>query len=79
MTAAAPTQPKPVLTERQQAVLSFVQQYIATEGYPPSQANIAAAMGFTRAAASGFLRALQKKGVISITRGVARGINLKSG
>lgn len=75
--AAAPTQLTPVLTERQQAVFSFVQQYIANKGYPPSRHEIKNAMGLKSAnSAQEALVRLQTKGLIELDHKIPRGIRV---
>jgi repressor LexA len=65
------------LTLRQSQVLKFIQQTILDTGYPPTRSEIAKELGFSSAnAAEDHLRALARKGVIKITRGVSRGIQL---
>ncbi|MHA7833450.1 MAG: transcriptional repressor LexA [Algiphilus sp.] len=67
----------PVLTARQQQILSYIRQRIAEEGAPPTRADIVRAFGFRSPnAAETHLRALANKGVITLTPGAARGIRL---
>ena len=66
------------LTPRQRQILTFIQESIADNGLPPTRAEIAQALGFRSAnAAEEHLRALQRKGVISLIAGASRGIVLK--
>jgi repressor LexA len=66
------------LTPRQRQILAFIQESIADNGLPPTRAEIAQALGFRSAnAAEEHLRALQRKGVISLIAGASRGIVLK--
>ena len=66
------------LTPRQRQILEFIQDAIAANGLPPTRAEIAEALGFRSAnAAEEHLRALQRKGVITLVAGSARGIVLK--
>ena len=66
------------LTPRQRQILEFIQDAIAANGLPPTRAEIAEALGFRSAnAAEEHLRALQRKGVIALIAGSARGIVLK--
>jgi len=66
------------LTPRQRQILEFIQESIASYGIPPTRAEIAQALGFRSAnAAEEHLRALQRKGVISLIAGTSRGIVLK--
>lgn len=65
------------LTARQQQILEFIQEFIDTEGFPPTRADIAKALGFRSAnAAEDHLKALVKKGAIEILPGTSRGIRL---
>ncbi|MFC0269358.1 transcriptional repressor LexA [Kushneria aurantia] len=65
------------LTARQQAVFDFIVQTIDALGYPPTRAEIAAALGFRSPnAAEEHLRALRRKGVIEMIPGTSRGIRL---
>src|SRR5579863_815914 len=66
------------LTPRQTQILRLVQQSIANHGMPPTRAEIARELGFRSAnAAEEHLRALARKGVISLVPGTSRGIQLK--
>jgi repressor LexA len=66
------------LTPRQRQILEFIQVSIAGHGMPPTRAEIAQALGFRSPnAAEEHLRALQRKGVISLIAGASRGIVLK--
>ena len=52
----------PDLTDRQQAILDFVRERIATDGMPPTWAEIARAFGFRQTrAAQKHLQALESK------------------
>lgn len=65
------------LTDRQQAILDFVRGRIATDGLPPTWAEIAHAFGFRQTrAAQKHLQALAAKGYLSLLPGKARGIRL---
>lgn len=65
------------LTLRQAQVLALIQEAVATSGFPPTRAEIAAQMGFRSVnAAEEHLRALARKGVIMLTPGASRGIRL---
>ena len=65
------------LTDRQQAILDFVRGRIATEGLPPTWAEIATAFGFRQTrAAQKHLQALEAKGYLTLLPGKARGIRL---
>lgn len=66
------------LTPRQTQILRLIQSRIADSGMPPTRAEIARELGFKSAnAAEEHLRALQRKGVISLIPGASRGIQLK--
>jgi repressor LexA len=66
------------LTPRQTQILRLVQRAIAENGMPPTRAEIARELGFRSAnAAEEHLRALARKGVISLVPGTSRGIQLK--
>ncbi len=66
------------LTPRQTEILRLIQSRIADSGMPPTRAEIARELGFKSAnAAEEHLRALQRKGVISLIPGASRGIQLK--
>ena len=65
------------LTDRQQEILDLVKSHLKNNGLPPTRADIAKALGFKSPnAAESHLRALEKKGVISIQAGSSRGIIL---
>ncbi|MDZ7840812.1 MAG: transcriptional repressor LexA [Gammaproteobacteria bacterium] len=67
------------LTNRQQQILDFIQRYSVKAGMPPTRAEIASHMGFRSAnAAEDHLRALARKGAISLTPGRSRGIRLQA-
>ncbi|CAM3440802.1 transcriptional repressor LexA [Bordetella sputigena] len=66
------------LTERQQQILDLIRQAVASTGFPPTRAEIAAALGFRSPnAAEDHLKALARKGAIELTAGASRGIRLK--
>lgn len=68
------------LTDRQQAILDFVRQRIASDGMPPTWAEIARAFGFRQTrAAQKHLQALEAKGYLKLLPGKARGIQLAGG
>lgn len=65
------------LTPRQAQILALIQSAIATSGFPPTRAEIAAQMGFRSVnAAEEHLRALARKGMVTLTPGASRGIRL---
>ena len=65
------------LTARQSEILGLIEQAISNTGFPPTRAEIAQTLGFKSAnAAEDHLRALEKKGYISLAPGASRGIRL---
>lgn len=65
------------LTPRQQQILDLIGRHILETGVPPTRAEIARTLGFRSAnAAEDHLRALERHGVIELTRGRSRGIRL---
>lgn len=65
------------LTPRQQEILELIREHVDATGYPPTRADIAAALGFRSAnAAEEHLRALARKGAIELTPGASRGVRL---
>ena len=65
------------LTTRQQEILDFIRNSMEVFSVPPTRAEIAGAFGFASPnAAEDHLRALAKKGAITLEPGSARGIRL---
>ena len=65
------------LTERQRAVLSFIEEFMEAEGMPPTRAEIARALGFRSVnAAEDHLKALARKRAVEMVPGTSRGIRL---
>lgn len=65
------------LTVRQQEVFDLLVKFQKQHGYPPSNAEVARMMGAASVnAAADMLRSLQRRGAISITPGVSRGITI---
>jgi repressor LexA len=65
------------LTSQQHKILQFIRQAIESTGFPPTRAEIARALSFRSPnAAESHLRALERKGVIEILQGAARGIRV---
>jgi SOS-response transcriptional repressor LexA len=65
------------LTQKQQDVLDFMKTYVADWGYSPSVSDIAHAFGWKSGnAAQTHLNALQSKGYIKLSCGVARGTTI---
>jgi hypothetical protein len=68
--------PRPT-TERQQAILEFMQRYLAEHGFPPTLREIGESQGLTNVSAvRGHLAALEKKGYIVKQPDKARSIRL---
>ena len=66
------------LTPRQTEILRLIQRTVQETGMPPTRKEIASELGFRSAnAAEDHLRALARKGVISLLPGASRGIQLK--
>jgi repressor LexA len=66
------------LTQRQKQILEFISQFIEKHKFPPTRSELAKHFGFKSPnAAEAHLRALEKKAVIGIERGVSRGITLR--
>jgi repressor LexA len=66
------------LTPIRQALLDYLRQHLATYGYPPSQLQIAAALGLKQnRSARLHLEALAREGHIELVPGQARGIRLR--
>ena len=64
------------LTDTQQAILALIAERIDREGVPPSQTEIAKALGFSLRAAQKHLDALEASGAIERMPGRARGIRV---
>ena len=65
------------LTKQQTKVLTCVKVYLNKTGFPPTRAEICKELGFKSPnAAEMHLRALEKKGYISIQSGSSRGISI---
>ena len=65
------------LTKQQTKVLACVEVYLNQTGFPPTRAEICKELGFKSPnAAEMHLRALEKKGYISIKSGSSRGISI---
>jgi len=65
------------LTARQKQILNFISEFIEKHKFPPTRAELSRHFGFRSPnAAEAHLRALEKKSVIGIERGSARGITL---
>jgi SOS-response transcriptional repressor LexA len=67
------------LTARQQEVLSLIVAFHKQHGIPPTQKEVANLMGAASPnAATDMLRAIQRKGAITLVPGVSRGISINS-
>ena len=65
------------LTKQQSKVLACVEVYLNKTGFPPTRAELCKELGFKSPnAAEMHLRALEKKGFISIQSGSSRGISI---
>ena len=65
------------LTPRQSEILDLIRASIEETGIPPTRAELAAALGVASAnAVEDHLKALKRKGAITLTPGTARGIRL---
>ena len=65
------------ITSQQQRVLDCIQVYLNKTGFPPTRADICKELGFKSPnSAETHLRALEKKGFISIESGTSRGISI---
>jgi len=65
------------LTPRQHQIMELIRHHIRDTGFPPTRAEIARELGFRSAnAAEEHLRALARRGVIELQRGISRGIRL---
>ena len=65
------------LTRRQSEILNLIRRQIEKTGFPPTRAEICAALDFKSPnAAESHLRALEAKGAIEMTPGTSRGIRI---
>jgi len=65
------------LTSRQEEILNLIKDHLKEKGFPPTRADISKSFGFKSPnAAEQHLRAIEKKGFISILSGASRGIVL---
>ena len=66
------------LSPTRQTLLQYLREHIAAHGYPPSQLQIAAALGLKQnRSARLHLEALAREGLIELVPGQARGIRLR--
>src|SRR5512139_643992 len=64
------------LTDRQQKVLAFVEEFCERQGYPPTVREVAARFGIQPRAADDHLSALKRKGYLHREPGRSRGLAL---
>jgi repressor LexA len=64
------------LTDRQQAVLAFVEEFCGLKGYPPTVREVAGHFGIQPRAAADHLAALKRKGYLHREPGRSRGLAL---
>lgn len=65
------------LSERQQAVLDYITQYVADNPYPPSRREIQVALDISSTSVVEYaLMGLETKGYLELRGGVTRGIVL---
>ena len=65
------------LTSRQEEILNLIKDHLKEKGFPPTRVDISKSFGFKSPnAAEQHLRAIEKKGFISILSGASRGIVL---
>lgn len=66
-----------MLTEKQKRVLDFIRGFIRKHSIPPTVREIGSALGFgSTGTTRDYLNALEKKGMLRLKKGVARGIEL---
>ena len=65
------------LTDRQQAVLAFVEEFCGLKGYPPTVREVAGHFGIQPRAAADHLAALKRKGYLHREPGRSRGLSLR--
>ncbi|MBX7056530.1 MAG: transcriptional repressor LexA [Leptospirales bacterium] len=64
------------LTEKQQAILEFIEVYIQEQGYPPTIREIGERFAITAKGAYDHLKAIEKKGYIKCEKNRSRAIEL---
>ncbi|MCE9598460.1 MAG: transcriptional repressor LexA [Spirochaetia bacterium] len=64
------------LTEKQNAILSFIQHYLETQGYPPTIREIARKFEITAKGAYDHMKALEKKGYIKTEKNRSRAMEI---
>ena len=65
------------LSRRQQEIYDFLKAYLEDNSYPPTQSEIADALGISQTAARNHLIALSKKEFIKLTESIPRSIVIK--
>ncbi len=66
------------LTDRQQQVLAFVEEFCGRQGYPPTMRDVATHFGIQPRAAVDHLAAIERKGYLHREPGLSRGLSLPS-
>ncbi len=64
------------LTDKQQAILGFIETYIQEQGYPPTIREIGESFSITAKGAYDHLKAIEKKGYIKCEKNRSRAIEL---
>lgn len=65
------------LTAAQEGVLSCIKSFIESHGYPPTRSEIRDLMGYKSTNASHeHLIAIERKGYLTLTKGISRGIQI---
>lgn len=78
MRPSSPSHQEPRLTPRQRQILQLILHAIASNGAPPTRAEIATEFGFRSPnAAEAHLRALARKGMIDLVSATSRGIRVR--
>ena len=65
------------LTEAQRRVLEFIGEFIKANGFPPTRQQIADRFEYASSSACDVhLKALERKGFLSISPGISRGLKI---
>lgn len=68
------------LSQRQEGILAFINEYVDDHGYPPSIREIGGAVGISSTSVVDYnLRVLERDGYLRRDREVSRGLGLKEG
>jgi repressor LexA len=68
------------LSQRQEAILAFINEHVEDHGYPPSIREIGGAVGISSTSVVDYnLRVLERDGYLRRDREVSRGLGLKEG